>query len=152
MKNDFETKLPKVLKARREQKLAEDRLKQTSIDPHLEERVPKERVIPYSDGSFRQTALEWLIETDQVRFRLTVVSSFIHHINQPIQALEHPKFKEMISVAARATHGVTIPNRKATRNYIMDLFQKNLTNLRSTLTVTICHLDIYFSLTSVSLE
>jgi hypothetical protein len=79
MKNDFETKLPKVLKARREQKLAEDRLKQTSIDPHLEERVPKERVIPYSDSLFRQTALEWLIETDQVPFRLTVASSFIYH-------------------------------------------------------------------------
>ena len=125
-----------------------------SIDPHLQERVPKEHVIPYSDGLFRQTALEWLIETDQVPFRLTVASSFIYHMNQPIQALDHPKFKEMISVAARATHGVTIPNRKAARKYIMDLFKKNLTNLRSRLTVMISHVDIYFSvnLTSVSLE
>jgi hypothetical protein len=28
---------------------------------------------------------------------------------KPIQALEHPKFKEMIDVASRATKGVKIP-------------------------------------------
>ncbi|KAH8995568.1 hypothetical protein EDB86DRAFT_2922104 [Lactarius hatsudake] len=44
----------------------------------------------------------------------------------PIQALEHPSFKEMISVAARATRGVAIPTAKATRTYIIKLFKKNL--------------------------
>jgi len=60
---------------------------------------------------------------------------FIYCMNQPIQTLEHPKFKNMIDVAARATHGVTIPNRKAMQNHIIELFKKNLTNLRSKLMV-----------------
>jgi hypothetical protein len=33
---------------------------------------------------------------------------------QPIQAFEHPKFKEMIDIASQATSGVKIPGRKAT--------------------------------------
>ncbi|KIJ26339.1 hypothetical protein M422DRAFT_272626 [Sphaerobolus stellatus SS14] len=41
----------------------------------------QERVIPYSDELFKQAAVEWLIATDQ-----------------PIQALEHPKFQEMIDI------------------------------------------------------
>lgn len=116
-------------------------------------KVPKECVIPYSDAFFRQTALEWLIETDQVSFYLFHSSSFIYHTNQPIQALDHSKFKEMISVASRATHGITIPNHKATQKYVINLFKKNLTNLQSRLMV-ICHLHFFFSvnLTSASLE
>ena len=126
--------------------IAKDRSKQTSLDPHLQERVLKEHVIPYSDSFFRQVALEWLIETDQVLFHFkTVAPSLIYHTNQPIQALDHPKFKEMISVAARATHGVTVPNCKATRKHIIDLFKKKLADLRSRLTVMIYHLHVYFS-------
>ena len=56
------------MKAKREAKLAEDRSKQSSLDPHLQERVECERVIPYSDDLFRQAAVEWLIATDQVPF------------------------------------------------------------------------------------
>lgn len=63
----FESKLPKALKAQREAKIAEDKSKQSSIDPHLRERVEKERVIPYSDELFRDAAMEWVIATDQVR-------------------------------------------------------------------------------------
>ena len=119
-------------------------MKQTSIDPHLQERVLKERVIPYLDGIFQRAVLEWLIETDQVCVCLTVMSSFIDHMNQPLQALNNPKFKEMISVAARATHGITIPNHKATWKHIIDLFKKNLTNLQSQLMVMIFHLHVDF--------
>jgi hypothetical protein len=36
----------------------------------------------------------------------------------------------MISVAARATHGVKIPGRKATRAAIIKLFKTNLYELR----------------------
>ncbi|KAG1822260.1 hypothetical protein EV424DRAFT_1274081, partial [Suillus variegatus] len=50
-----------------------------------------ERIVPYVDSLFKQAAIEWLIATDQ-----------------PIQAFEHPKFKEMIDVAAQATNGVKI--------------------------------------------
>ncbi|KAF8960961.1 hypothetical protein BDZ97DRAFT_1665051, partial [Flammula alnicola] len=110
-RNDFESKLPKAQKAA-------DREKQSSLDPHLEERQPRERTIPYSDALFREAAVEWLVSTDQ-----------------PIQAFEHPSFKKMIDIAARATHGVTLPNRKATRKHIIQLFKKNLTGLRERLKV-----------------
>ncbi|KJA12714.1 hypothetical protein HYPSUDRAFT_116501, partial [Hypholoma sublateritium FD-334 SS-4] len=85
-KNDFVSKLPKATKIRNEAKKAAEAAKQqSSIEPHLEERKVKERVIPYSDALFKQAAIEWLIATDQ-----------------PLQALEHPKFHEMIAVASRA--------------------------------------------------
>lgn len=54
---------------------------------------------------------------------------------QPIQALDHPKFKEMIDIAARATNGVKIPSRKATQNEIMFSFKKHLTDLKARLNV-----------------
>jgi hypothetical protein len=77
-----------------------------------------ERVLPYSDKLFRQAAIEWLVSTDQ-----------------PIQALEHPKFKEMIDVASRATNGVKIPGRKSTRAEIKRMFKTHLTDLKSRLNV-----------------
>jgi hypothetical protein len=54
---------------------------------------------------------------------------------QPIDALEHPAFKNMIDIAARSTNGVKIPDRKQTRRAIIDLFKQNLTNLRKRLLV-----------------
>lgn len=65
MKNSFESKLPKDVKAQKEAANAATRSEeQSSLDPHLRE---KERVIPYSDKVFREAATEWLIATDQVR-------------------------------------------------------------------------------------
>jgi hypothetical protein len=49
--------------------------------------------------------------------------------------LEHPAFKAMIGIAARATKGIVIPNRKATRQEIKNLFKKNLADLRTRLNV-----------------
>ncbi|KAH9034280.1 hypothetical protein EDB84DRAFT_1269910, partial [Lactarius hengduanensis] len=69
---------------------------------------------------FRQVAVEWLVATDQ-----------------PIQALDHPKFKEMINIASRATNGVKIPSGKATRYEIKALFKRHLTSLKSRLNVCI---------------
>jgi hypothetical protein len=37
-------------------------------------------------------------------------------LSKPIQALEHASFHKMIGIAARASKGVTIPNRRATRD------------------------------------
>ena len=54
---------------------------------------------------------------------------------KPIQALEHPKFKEMIDVASRATKGVKIPGRKATRAEIIHTFKDHLTKLKAKLNV-----------------
>lgn len=70
-KNNFESKLPKTVKARTA--AASKDAKQTQLDPHLQERVPKTRVIPYSDELFRQVAIEWLVATDQVRVFLFFV-------------------------------------------------------------------------------
>ena len=54
---------------------------------------------------------------------------------QPLQALEHSSFHNMIDIAARATKGITIPNRKASRKHIIELFKKTLKSLRLKLTV-----------------
>ena len=56
---------------------------------------------------------------------------------QPLQALEHPAFHKMIDIAARATNGVTIPNRKATREEIMNMFRNQLTRLKEWLNVSL---------------
>jgi hypothetical protein len=42
----------------------------------------------------------------------------------------------MIQTAARATNGITIPNRKATREEIMTTFKNQLTHLKERLNVS----------------
>ena len=65
---DFESKLPKDVKKRKQALAAErDKNKQTQLDPHLKELPKKERVVTYSHAVFRRAAIEWLIATDQVR-------------------------------------------------------------------------------------
>lgn len=136
-KNDFESKLPKVVQARKKAKAIQDRSKQLSLDPHLEER-PKEIFIPYSDALFREAAIEWLIATDQVCLLTLFLFCCCSKLRfEPIQALDHPRFKRMIDIAACATKGVQIPNRKATRKHIIELFKKNLHNLHIKITVRV---------------
>jgi hypothetical protein len=55
--------LPKDTKRCREEAAADN---QTNIDGHLKQRELREKVVQYSDVLFREAALEWLIETDQV--------------------------------------------------------------------------------------
>jgi hypothetical protein len=55
---------------------------------------------------------------------------------QPIQALEHPIFKKLVDVAARAKNGVKIPGRKVTWGEIKHLFKDHLTRLRTELNVS----------------
>lgn len=55
--------LPKDTKRRKLDAAADS---QARLDTHLREPQPKERIIPYSDAIFREAAIEWLIETDQV--------------------------------------------------------------------------------------
>ncbi|TFY50177.1 hypothetical protein EVJ58_g11155, partial [Rhodofomes roseus] len=82
---------------------------QTSLDNHVQKAIPKEHAAPYSDDLFKSAAIEWLVETDQ-----------------PIGAFEHPKFINMINVAARAKNGVTIPSRWTTCREIINLFHQYL--------------------------
>ncbi|KAG6883858.1 hypothetical protein C0992_007591 [Termitomyces sp. T32_za158] len=60
--------------------------------------------------------MEWLVATDQ-----------------PIQALKHPKFKEMIDIASRATDGVTIPGQKSMQASIKQSFYGHLKKLKTQL-------------------
>ncbi|KZP20667.1 hypothetical protein FIBSPDRAFT_742018, partial [Athelia psychrophila] len=115
-----ESKLPQALKSKREAAAdANAALEQATLDSHLRNIHVKQKTIVYSDAEFRAASIEWLVSTDQ----------------QPIQAFEHPSFKRMIDVAARAVNGVIIPNRKATREEIIDLFKRQLTKLKERLTV-----------------
>jgi hypothetical protein len=41
-------------------------VKQGTLDDHVREVAPTERVVPYSDRLFREAAVEWLISTSQV--------------------------------------------------------------------------------------
>ncbi|KAN0111931.1 hypothetical protein V8E52_008021 [Russula decolorans] len=75
--------------------------------------VPVDAIVKQNTLLFQQAAIEWLVATDQ-----------------PIQALEHLAFKEMINVTFHATNGVKIPGRKATRNEIKSMFKKHLMSLK----------------------
>jgi hypothetical protein len=55
--------------------------------------------------------------------------------SQPIQALEHPKFKDMIDFASRATNGVKIPGQKATQGGIKNLFKSHVVQLKAQLNI-----------------
>ncbi|KAI0245258.1 hypothetical protein BJV78DRAFT_1080729, partial [Lactifluus subvellereus] len=110
----YKSKLPGDVKKRKAAAEAATR----TLDRDLKEMKTSERVIPYTDNAFREAAIEWLISSDQ-----------------PIQALEHPKFKEMIDLAGRAKNGVKIPGRKRARTAIMQKFKTYLTTLRVRLNV-----------------
>lgn len=126
--------LPKDTLARREKlKLQE----QTRLDAHLVEKPPPERIVKYTDAIYCEAAIEWLLATDQVCSFLTQMCLSLIRSDQPLRALEHPAFKNMIDIAARATDGVKIPNRKQTRREIINLFKKNMTRLRDKLNVSI---------------
>ncbi|KAF5337526.1 hypothetical protein D9758_016988 [Tetrapyrgos nigripes] len=111
--NNFISMLPEDSQARCQEK--QDPA-QSSIEGHVRPLPPRENVVPYSDALFLEAAIEWLAET-----------------NQPIDAIHHPKFQNMIDIAAQATNGIKIPGRKATRRAIIDLFKKNISALRQRL-------------------
>ena len=46
--------------------LTESLLQQTSMEDHFEAAIVEEKQTPYSHESFKQAAIEWLVETDQV--------------------------------------------------------------------------------------
>jgi hypothetical protein len=129
----FESKLPGDIKKR---KAATEETMRT-LDSDLVKKKPCERVVPYSDKLFRRVAVEWLVATDQVSVYSYIFKSLISSSSQPIRALEHPKFHELINAASRATNGVNIPGQKAMRNEIMHMFKDHLTKLKSQLNVRI---------------
>ena len=133
---------------RRKAKAKDEAEAQATLDSHLRERPHKEHTVPYTDPVFRQAAIEWLVSTDQV------CSNGSHHsrrnsdlgFGQPIHALEHPAFRNMINIAARATDGVKIPGRKQTRQEIIDMFKARLTELRNRLRVSVSDAGLSYSI------
>lgn len=76
--------------------------------------------------------------TDQVRNPFLQLNLLFYCLcSQPIQALEHAKFKELIDIASRTTNGVKIPGQKATQAEIMCMFQNHLTTLKAQLNVCV---------------
>ncbi|KAJ7731335.1 hypothetical protein DFH07DRAFT_992045 [Mycena maculata] len=104
-KNDFESRLEANVKARKAEAAEANKLEQQTLNPHLRE---KPEHIYNTLGGFH---------------------SFLS--TQPLGALEHPKFIEMINIVAQATNGVKIPSRKSTRDKIMALFNQQLSSLRT---------------------
>lgn len=51
--------------------------------------------------------------------------------------MEHPTFKKMIDIAARAQDGVEIPLRKVAHEELLDMFRQRMSNLKATLNVSI---------------
>ena len=63
--NDFDSRLPKDAEARRKAlKIISEQ--QKTLDSHLKDMPKNERVIAYSELTFKRAAVEWLIATDQV--------------------------------------------------------------------------------------
>ncbi|KAJ3800208.1 hypothetical protein GGU11DRAFT_677809 [Lentinula aff. detonsa] len=87
--------------------MAEEKLLQSTLDGNMVKVKPKVPVIPYSHANFLQAMLEWMIATDQ-----------------PLWALQHPAYQNMIHVASRAMTTIQIPNRKVTWQEIMNMFWK----------------------------
>ena len=58
--------LPKDLKAFRH--AATEKLKQSQVNDHFTVIPEEEKPMPYTDKVFKEVAIQWLIETDQVPF------------------------------------------------------------------------------------
>lgn len=107
--NDFESKLPKFLKAKKDAEAAKEQ--QSTLDDHLQP-MPE----AYSEEVFRQAVLEWLAATDQ-----------------PLEAVQHKTFRRIINLACQAQHGVTLPSRKATRTELVNMLNKYYIDLAARL-------------------
>ncbi|KAJ6540238.1 hypothetical protein B0H10DRAFT_1719840, partial [Mycena sp. CBHHK59/15] len=116
----FTSALPKDQRAQKQKEAVEALQSQLTLDGHLKEMSPKEKIIPYSHEAFQQAAIEWLVATDQ-----------------PIDTLEHEKFQEMIDIASHAKDGVRIPSRKSTHEEIIDLFKRCMEQLKAKLNVRV---------------
>ena len=60
--------LPEDTRERRE---AMQSLQQSAVDEHFKPVAPEDKPIAYSDKFFMEAAIEWLIETNQVRQTIT---------------------------------------------------------------------------------
>ncbi|KAF8803118.1 hypothetical protein BYT27DRAFT_7305410, partial [Phlegmacium glaucopus] len=132
--NNFESMLPRDSKARRDAE--REHLSQTLVEDHYTVQKPEDKPVLYSNELFKEAAIQWLVEMDQVlpHFR-SLYFFFLTYIAHDslfnlIQAFEHPTYQKMIQIAARATKQVQIPNRKQTREAIIAKFKEQMKALR----------------------
>src|SRR6266568_9376503 len=71
--------LPDDTKARRTQVL-EENLRQTNVDDHFKPAPKEAKPDPYSDELFKEAAIEWLIETNQVCSRHIIQLHLYFHL------------------------------------------------------------------------
>ena len=53
-----------------------ERLQQTQVNDHFEKAQPESKPEPYSDGLFKEAAIQWLVETDQVCITLSFLQMY----------------------------------------------------------------------------
>jgi hypothetical protein len=123
------------------------KLQQGRVDEHFEPIKPGDKPVPYSDRTFRELAIQWLVQTDQVRENNMYTYYSTANISQcqPIQVFEHPAFQKMVQNAARATREVNIPNRQHTRREIISIFQEQMRSLKERLNVRDTFLLLFIS-------
>ncbi|KAI9430688.1 hypothetical protein F5148DRAFT_990532, partial [Russula earlei] len=78
--SNFLSMLPKDAKIRCKEALKKV-MEQSQVDDHFHPTNPDDRLTPYSDEVFKDTALQWLIKTDQ-----------------PIATFKHPSILNMITL------------------------------------------------------
>ena len=144
--------LPEDTRQRKEAALDSSmQTQQTVISDHFN--THKEVIVPYSDRAFEAAAIEWLIDSNQVRIFYGLFHS--SHSNQwglqPIQTFKNPKFKAMLNMAARATKGViVVPTPRKTRGRVILSFKQKMYLLQDRLKVCVVNSDSYFfTLTSI---
>lgn len=80
-KNNFESMLPEDSKKRKALALDKSRLsRQSSVTDHFGPEDTDAKPIPYSDSAFKTAAVEWLIETNQVRLVRHIHFSILSHM------------------------------------------------------------------------
>ena len=66
--------LPEDSKSRKAQ--IKEKLKQTQVNNHFTKAQPEIKPELYSDALFKEAAIQWLVETDQVRLALFFYADF----------------------------------------------------------------------------
>lgn len=96
-------------------------------------------MVPFSEELFKQVSIEWLIATDQVHILLlsAVVTDSFYLYDQPLSAMEHPRFREMINLATRSKKEINTLGRKVARIQILNLFSNHLRDLKQRLAVSL---------------
>ena len=114
---------------------AASKLQQGRVDQHFDIIKPEDRPVPYSDAGFREAAIQWLVQTDQVkRFYILLLELICCAHDSQFRPSNIP-FQNMVQIASHATCEIKIPNRKQTRAEIILLFKEQMNRLKERLNV-----------------